>query len=50
VSYGRKSEWSLIGALIRGLTGLKVPNGSVLWIDPTRPRRKPELLFLPDAG
>jgi glucosyl-3-phosphoglycerate phosphatase len=47
--------WSQIGVVthwgfIRALTGLKVPNGAVLRIDPTRPRRKPELLFVPDAG
>jgi hypothetical protein len=35
---------------IRALTGLKVPNGAMLRIDPTRPRRKPELLFVPGAG
>jgi len=35
---------------VRALTGLKVPNGAVLRIDPTRPRRKSELLFVPDAG
>jgi broad specificity phosphatase PhoE len=34
---------------IRALTGLKVPNGAVLRIDPTRPDREPELLFVPDA-
>jgi hypothetical protein len=35
---------------IRALTGLKVPNAAMLRIDPTRPRRKPELLFVPGAG
>jgi hypothetical protein len=35
---------------IRALTGLKVPNGAVLGIDPTRPRRKPELLLVPNVG
>jgi hypothetical protein len=35
---------------IRALTGLKVPNGAVPRIDSTRPRRKPELLFVPGAG
>jgi broad specificity phosphatase PhoE len=47
--------WSQIGVVthwgfIRALTGLKVPNGAVLRIDPTRPDREPDLLFLPDAG
>jgi broad specificity phosphatase PhoE len=47
--------WSEIGVVthwgfIRALTGLKVPNGAVLRIDPTRPEREPELLFVPDAG
>jgi glucosyl-3-phosphoglycerate phosphatase len=47
--------WPQIGVVthwgfIRALTGLKVPNGAVLRIDPTRPRRKPELLLKPDAG
>jgi broad specificity phosphatase PhoE len=32
---------------IRALTGLKVPNGTVLRIDPTRPEREPEFLLLP---
>jgi broad specificity phosphatase PhoE len=35
---------------IRALTGLKVPNGAALWIDPTRPDRETELLHLPAAG
>jgi broad specificity phosphatase PhoE len=34
---------------IRALTGLKVPNGAVLWIEPTQPDREPELLFVPGA-
>jgi len=34
----------------RAVAGLKVPNGAVLRIDPTRPDREPELLFVPDAG
>jgi hypothetical protein len=47
--------WPQIGVVtywgfVCALTGLKVPNGAVLRIDPTRPRRKPELLFVPDAG
>jgi broad specificity phosphatase PhoE len=47
--------WLQIGVIthwgfIRALTGLKVPNGAVLRIDPTRPDREPELLFVPDAG
>jgi hypothetical protein len=43
---GVVSHWGFI----RALTGLKVPNAAVLRIDPTRPRRKPELLFVPGAG
>lgn len=35
---------------IRALTGLKVPNGAVLRVDPTRPDQEPDLLFVPDAG
>lgn len=35
---------------IRALTGLKVPNGAVLRIDPTRPDRAAEPLFLPDPS
>lgn len=35
---------------IRALTGLKVPNGAVLWIDPSRPDREPELVFTPENG
>jgi broad specificity phosphatase PhoE len=47
--------WPQIGVVthwgfIRALTGLKVPNGAVPRIDPTGPRRKPELLFVPGAG
>ncbi len=47
--------WSQIGVVthwgfIRALTGLKVPNGDVLRIDPTQPHREPELLFVPGAG
>ena len=47
--------WPQIGVVthwgfIRALTGLKVPNGAVLRIDPTRPRRKPELLLVPNVG
>ena len=34
---------------IRALTGLKVVNGTILRIDPTRPEREPELLFAPPA-
>jgi hypothetical protein len=36
--------------LYRSLTGLKVPNGAVLRVDPTRPDQEPDLLFVPDAG
>jgi broad specificity phosphatase PhoE len=47
--------WSQIGVVthwgfIRALTGLTVPNGAVLRIDPTRADREPELVFVPDAG
>jgi broad specificity phosphatase PhoE len=46
--------WSEIAVIthwgfIRALTGLKVPNGAVLRIDPTRPDREAELIFAPDA-
>jgi hypothetical protein len=34
---------------VRALTGLKVPNGAVLRIDPTRPDREPERLLIPAA-
>jgi broad specificity phosphatase PhoE len=34
---------------IRALTGLKVPNGAVLRIDPTRLDCEPELVFVPAA-
>jgi broad specificity phosphatase PhoE len=34
---------------IRALTGLKVANGTVLRIDPSRPERAAELLFAPPA-
>ena len=47
--------WPQIGVVthwgfIRALPGLKVPNGAVLRIDPTRPDREPELLFVPEEG
>jgi hypothetical protein len=35
---------------IRALTGLTVPNGTVLRIDPTRPDRQPELIFSAHPG
>lgn len=35
---------------IRALTGLTVPNGAVLRIDPTQPETEPELLFVPNEG
>jgi broad specificity phosphatase PhoE len=35
---------------VRAVTGLKVPNGSVLRIDPTRPDREAEQIFVPDTG
>ena len=33
---------------IRALTGLEVPNGAVLRVDPTRPDRPAELMFVPE--
>lgn len=50
-----REPWSQIGVVthwgfIRALTGLKVPNGAVLRIDPTRPERQSELVFAPDPG
>jgi glucosyl-3-phosphoglycerate phosphatase len=46
--------WSAIAVVthwgfIRALTGLNVPNGAVLRINPTRPDRAPELVFVPGA-
>lgn len=35
---------------IRALTGLRVSNGTVLRIDPTRPDCEPELVFMADPG
>ena len=35
---------------IRALTGLRVPNGTVLRIDPTRSGCEPELVFMADPG
>ena len=35
---------------IRALTGLTVPNGTVLRIDPARPDQEPEMLFTADPG
>jgi glucosyl-3-phosphoglycerate phosphatase len=48
-------EWSGIAVVthwgfIRALTGLTVPNGAVLRIDPTRRDDEPELVFVPGAG
>ena len=34
---------------IRALTGLKVPNGLVLRIDPTRPDREAEMVLIPET-
>jgi hypothetical protein len=34
---------------IRALTGLTVPNGVVLRVDPTRPDCAPEMVFVPDS-
>lgn len=47
--------WAQIGVVthwgfIRALTGLKVPNGAVMRIDPTVPDRGAELLFVPGAA
>jgi broad specificity phosphatase PhoE len=47
--------WSRVAVVthwgfIRAVTGLKVPNGSVLRIDPARPDREAELIFAPDAS
>ena len=47
-------DWSEIALVthwgfIRALTGLKVPNGAVLRIDPTRLDRPAEMLFVPDG-
>ena len=33
---------------IRAVTGLKVPNGTVLRVDPAQPDRGVEQIFLPD--
>jgi hypothetical protein len=35
---------------IRALTGLKVPNGTVLPIDPTRPDSEAEVVLIPETG
>lgn len=45
--------WSKIALVthwgfIHALTGLEVPNGAVLRIDPTRLERAPEIVFIPD--
>ncbi|MBV8337270.1 MAG: histidine phosphatase family protein [Alphaproteobacteria bacterium] len=47
--------WSEIAVVthwgfIRALTGLQVPNGTVLRIDPTRTNSEPELVFMADPG
>jgi broad specificity phosphatase PhoE len=34
---------------IRALTGLRVPNGLVLRIDPTRPDREAEMVLIPET-
>ena len=39
------SHWGFI----RALTGFKVPKGSVLRIDPTRPDRGAEMVLIPEA-
>jgi len=48
-----KDVWSDIAVVshwgfIRALTGLKVPNGAVLRIDPTRPDREAEMVLIPE--
>jgi glucosyl-3-phosphoglycerate phosphatase len=50
-----REAWSGIAVVthwgfIRAVTGLKVPNGAALRIDPTRLDRGAEPLYLPDAG
>jgi len=47
-----REAWSRIAVIthwgfIRAVTGLKVPNGAALRIDPTRPDRRAEPLFFP---
>jgi glucosyl-3-phosphoglycerate phosphatase len=49
-----KDVWSDIAVVshwgfIRALTGLKVPNGSVLRVDPTRPDREAEMVLIPET-
>ena len=43
-------DWTDKQRQTRAVAGLKVPNGAVLRIDPIRPDREPELLYVPDAG
>jgi broad specificity phosphatase PhoE len=50
-----KEIWSDVAIVthwgfIRALTGLKVTNGAVLRIDPTRPHQAAEPLLMPDPG
>jgi glucosyl-3-phosphoglycerate phosphatase len=50
-----QEAWSRIAVVthwgfIRAVTGLKVSNGAALRIDPTRPDRRAEPLFLPGTG
>ena len=45
--------WTQIGVVthwgfIRALTGMMVPNGTALRVDPTQPNCEPELIFMPD--
>ena len=47
--------WSKIAVIthwgfIRALTGLKIRNGAVLRIDPTRLDQEPEMILIPDAA
>jgi hypothetical protein len=53
LSHGRlglRSLWSHIGSSIKAVTGLDVPNGAALQIDPTQPDHAAEPLHLPDTG
>ena len=50
-----RETWSEIAVVthwgfIKAVTGLSVPNGAALRIDPTQPDRAAELLYLPDTA
>ena len=50
-----REAWSRIAVIthwgfIRAVSGLKVPNGAALRIDPSRPAGEAELLYVPGAG